>query len=86
MTVMELRPGDEVSLVAPEGVRTAVFVAETAHPLWPSLRLVIWWLDTGEWSHDALSAMQDVGPVQPSTDDERVERLKAALLGPGAIR
>jgi hypothetical protein len=84
-TVMELLPGDEVSVVAPEGAKTAVFVAETAHPLWPSLRLVVWRLDSGEWSHDALSALQEVGTVRPSSSAERVERLRAALLGRDVI-
>lgn len=84
--VMELRPGDEVTLPAPEGPCTGVFVAEAAHPLYFGLRLVVWRLDSGEWSHDALSPRQDVGAVTPSSADERAARLRAVLLGPGAIR
>lgn len=84
--VRELRPGDKVTLPAPEGPCSAVFVAETAHPLYFGLRLVIWRLDSGEWSHDALSPRQDVGAATPSSADERAGRLRAALLGPETIR
>jgi hypothetical protein len=84
--IMDLLPGDKVTLPAPEGLRSAVFVAQTQHPLWQRLRLVVWRLDSGEWSHDALDAAQVVGEVHPSTRAERIDRLRAALLGPGAIR
>jgi hypothetical protein len=40
--VAALLPGDEVSTA--DG-RTAVFVVETGHPLWPTQRLVIWRLE-----------------------------------------
>lgn len=79
--VMDLLPGDEVTLAG----QKAVFVAETGHPLYFGLRLVVWRLDSGEWSHDALSPRQDVGAVTPSSADERTARLRAALF-PGAFR
>lgn len=64
----------------PVGER-AVFVAVSfPHPLYPSLALVIWRLDTG-WSHDALSLNQDVGEPVPDGHVARTARLRKALLG-----
>lgn len=82
-TVAELIPGDLVT----GGGASAVFVAATAHPIWPHLRLVIWRLyDPAhpdlQWSHDALWPLQVVGsvvlPVKPGL---REQRLRTALLG-----
>jgi hypothetical protein len=75
--VSDLLPGDRVT----QGADSAVFVAQTEHPLWPDLRLVVWRLANGMWSHDALSPAQDVGEMTPSTADERKGRLQSALLG-----
>jgi hypothetical protein len=75
--VNELLPGDEVT----QAGMTAVFITETSHPLYTSLRLVIWRLADGSWSHDALDARQEVGEVTPSSHTERVHRLRVALTG-----
>lgn len=75
--VSDLTPGDEVMLLG----RSAVFVAQTEHPIWPGLRLVVWKLDDGSWSHDALDARQEVGDTRPSTADDRMTKLRYALLG-----
>jgi len=75
--VAHLQPGDEVTTAG----MTAVFIAATKHPLWPSLQLVVWRLADGEWSHDALDARQEIGHISPSTTEERHARLRAALLG-----
>jgi hypothetical protein len=63
------------------GGRSATFVGAMPHPIWPVLRLVIWKMDDGEWSHDALDSRQWVGEAQPSTSDERLINLSKALLG-----
>lgn len=83
--VESLRPGDLVN----QGHIKATFVAQTEHPLWPHLRLVIWRVPEslglpGNWSHDALDARQVVGTVVPTQPHERVKRLRAALLGDGS--
>lgn len=57
-----------------------MFVAQTEHPIYPQLRLVVWRLNDGSWSHDALSPLQEVGTPEPSTADERSARLLTALL------
>lgn len=82
VTVMDLQPGDLVN----HGAHSATFVAQTSHPIWPHLRLVIWRVPEslglpGNWSHDALDRRQVVGTVRPATHFERQERLRAALLG-----
>jgi hypothetical protein len=77
---MDLLPGDLVVL----GGQSAVFITRTQHPIFPSLQLVIWKMPDGwdfEWSLDALSADQEVGVVIGSTGDERMERLRKAMLG-----
>lgn len=76
--VSELSPGNVVENFG----RSAVFVAQTEHPIWPHLRLVIWKMDDGSWSHDALDARQDVGQLKPWDEpDERMATLRFALLG-----
>jgi hypothetical protein len=77
--VGDLLPGDLVT----SGTESAVFVGSCRHPLWPLLRLVIWRLGDGGWSHDALGMVQEVGEVSPATEAERTERLRAALIGGG---
>ena len=67
MKVYELVPG---MTFKPAVGDTAVFIQRAPHPLWPNLQLVIWRMygsgpsgdaDAPWWSHDALSAEQDVG-------------------------
>lgn len=74
-TVQNLVPGD---LVENSGA-SALFVAQTEHPIWPSLQLVIWRMPDGSWSHDALDARQDVGQIA-ADQVGNVERLRKALL------
>lgn len=74
--VQHLLPGDVVAL----GDRQAVYVSRCQHPLWPSLQLVIWRMDDGSWSPDALDANQDVGTVLAVAPEQRRNRLRHALL------
>lgn len=78
-TVESLVPGDFVT----NGSMSAVFIARTVHPLWPELQLVVWRLigEPVDWSHDALSHRQDVGTVVRASPEQRITRLRAALLG-----
>lgn len=80
-TVSNLIPGDLVTMAD----QSATFVARTQHPIWNHLQLVVWRMPAGhpvgDWSHDALDARQDVGEVAPATHEQRVNRLRAALLG-----
>ena len=78
-TVSSLLPGDHVELMG----MGAIYVAQTDHPLYPGLRLVVWKLDSGEWSHDALSAAQYVGEVDVRAG--RDANLRAALRTPGGV-
>lgn len=79
--VIELVPGMRVRMLN----ESAVFVAQCEHPLYVNLRLVIWRMDeggepVGRWSHDALAYNQEVGPVDPSTREQRRTNLRMALL------
>jgi hypothetical protein len=76
-TVAELLPGDVVHI----DTASATFIAETQHPLWPHLRLVIWRMADGGWSHDALDIRQDVGQAVPADLFARKAALTHALLG-----
>lgn len=77
MTALQhLLPGDVVTLAD----RWAVYVSRCQHPLWPSLQLVIWRMEDGSWSPDALAADQDVGDVLPVAPEQRRNRLRHALL------
>lgn len=75
--VNDLQPGDMVTL----GGMSAVFIARTDHPLWPVLQLVVWRLDDGTASFDALSPDQEVGELAPATRAERYDRLVDAVRG-----
>lgn len=83
IAVRDLEPGDVVE--AFPGAR-ALYVTRTPHPLHPGLELVVWRLDTGEWSLDALSADQHVGELvdPPASPDARRDRLRAGIIGAGA--
>lgn len=72
----ELRPGDEVH----QDGQSAVYVAQVTHPVWPDLKLVIWRMRDGSWSHDALAPHQDVGEADVTASlAERRKRLINAL-------
>lgn len=80
-TVEELMPGDRVV----HAEDSAIFVARTTHPIWPHLQLVVWRMEDRSWSHDALSAHQEIfGTVEQASADERMLRLRRALLGGGS--
>jgi len=81
-TVSALSPGDRIVQDGPEGMVSAVFVAQAPHPLYPGLRLVIWKLDDGSWSFDALRPGQEVGQWEPGAElpGRRRENLARALL------
>jgi hypothetical protein len=78
--VYELLPGDVVENDWIGGPKRACFVAQTEHPVWPSLQLVIWRMDDGRWSHDALDARQEVGEV---VQRGGAPLARAALVGKG---
>jgi hypothetical protein len=78
--VYDLVPGMVVeNPVEPE--RWGVFVVSCPHPLYSSLRMVVWRMPDGSWSHDALDSRQDVGDARPSSAEERLSNLRWALLG-----
>lgn len=73
--VADLQPGDLVT----QGGESAVFIVSTQHHAYRALRLVIWRLDDGTISADALAYIQEVGEVTTATPRERYDRLMAAL-------
>jgi hypothetical protein len=75
--VTDLRPGDLVT----NGGDSAVHITHTEHPAWPVLQLVVWRLQDGTISLDALSPDQEVGDVTAATLAERIDRLVAAVRG-----
>jgi hypothetical protein len=78
-TVADLTPGDLVTLAG----RSAVFITQAQHPLWPKLQLVIWHLHEGggsRWSLDALDSRQEAGDINPASDADREMRIRNALL------
>ena len=77
MKVMSLVPGMQIELAG----RVGTYVQQARHPIWPHLRLVIWRLADGSWSHDALAGEQDIGAVVPDTPTTRAENLFNALMG-----
>lgn len=79
LRVDDLRPGDVFDTAMPDEPR-ACFVAQVDHPAFLGLRLVIWRISGGRWSHDALAPRQDLGaPVERGGDT----RCRAAVLGQG---
>lgn len=79
MIVSELVAGDRIEVAGTD----AIFIAQTQHPIWPSLRLVIWRLRSGELSLDALDPRQYVGDVVP-VPGGRAEAIRFAVLGRNA--
>lgn len=76
MKVCDLTPGDVVEL---NGFR-GTFILRQQHPLWQTLQLVIWRLDDGRVSFDALDANQEVGNVVSSNDTfKRMDSIREAL-------
>jgi len=75
-TVAELVGGDVVSSAG----RSATFIGRSDHPRYPGMQLVVWRLDDGTVSLDALDSRQVVGDVVSSRDGWG-DRLEAALGG-----
>jgi hypothetical protein len=75
--VSDLQPGDKVTLSG--GEVSGTFIARQAHPYYPGLMLVVWYLSDGTWSFDALLDAQEVGEPEPSTDRAKGSRLLAAM-------
>jgi hypothetical protein len=74
-TVQELLPGDLVT----HGLQSATFIASGRHPKYTGLALVIWKLNDGTWSTDALYWHQYVGEVTFSTHEQRWNRIQEAF-------
>jgi hypothetical protein len=74
--VDELIPGDRIQVLA----GSSTYVGRLPHPIWKDLQLVIWRMDDGTWSHDALDIRQEVGRILPTTPEQRMQCLKQALL------
>jgi hypothetical protein len=62
MKVQDLEPGMTIQ----NGPMSAIFIAKAHHPKYPGLMLVIWKLDSGIFSFDALSPHQEVGDLLPN--------------------
>lgn len=77
-TIRELEPGEIVT--DPLGHRHC-FIAQCPHPLYSSLRLVVWRSEDGTWHHDALDARQDVGPSDRADYETRMLRLRPGTRG-----
>jgi hypothetical protein len=73
--VLDLLPGEIVH----QGEEYATFIAAMKHPVYQGLRLVIWKLQDGTWSLDALSIYQVVGTVEPSSIVDRWDRIQRAF-------
>jgi len=76
MRVCDLIGGDVVAVAH----RSATFIGRSDHPRYRGLALVVWRLDDGSASLDALDYQQEVGEVI-SQPDGRLERLERALSG-----
>jgi len=73
--VQDLLPGNTVRL----GGQSAVHISHSDHPKYPGFQLVIWKLNDGTWSLDALFDTQEVGEMEDETDEERWEALQKAF-------
>jgi len=76
--VIDLVGGDVVQMEMSE--RSAVFIGRSDHPMYPGLALVVWRLDNGGVSLDALSPLQVVGDVI-SGPSGHLARLDKAVRG-----
>lgn len=69
--VMELRSGD---VLYHEVLGKFMFIARSAHPVWPSLQAVVWCSESGELSIDALSHHQVVVGRMMNRDETPEQR------------
>lgn len=75
--VRELEPG--MQFVIP-GMNSAIFITQASHPYYKNLQLVIWRMDDGSLSLDALSPEQVVtGELQPCNREILRNNVKKAL-------
>ncbi len=74
--VRDLIPGDRVAV----GPTSGIYITRAAHPRYVGLQLVVWRMDSGELSYDALSEAQEVGDVLIGED--RMANLREALEPP----
>ena len=85
LRVMDLEPGDRFTMRSPftrTGEQLSTFVQQCQHPIWSRLQLVIWRMDDGTWSHNALDPRQELpGTIdRPTSQSKREARLRRALL------
>jgi hypothetical protein len=73
---MELLAGHLVT----SGGMSAVFVGSFPHPVWDNLDLVVWVMEDGSVSLDALRRDQDVGEARPDTPAQRAVRVRQAVV------
>lgn len=73
--VIDLLPGNVVDHFG----RSATFITQCPHPKYDGFALVVWRLDDGTTSLDALSPLQHIGVARPQTGEERIEALERAL-------
>lgn len=57
MQVQDLQPGDVIEIVGEK----AVYITRSSHPVYRGLDLVIWKLEDGTYSFDALHCKQEIG-------------------------
>jgi hypothetical protein len=84
--VQDLVGGDVIDI----GGRRGTFIGRSDHPTYRGLQLVVWKLDDGTWSFDALSPVQHVGELVSARGAENVARLRSTVSGscetPGETR
>lgn len=86
MRVQDLRVGDRfevggIPILGQDNVTHLTFIAQTEHPTYHGLQLVIWRFSNGKHSFDALSPLQDVGEPIPSDGTQRLKWLMDDLQG-----
>lgn len=73
-----LVPGDVVARLYeyPRGHDSRLYLGHMSHPLLPDLETLLWWNDRGVVITPRVDRMQQIGIILPSTDEERLVRLK----------
>jgi hypothetical protein len=79
----DLKPGDRVTLAGQAAIHICT---HTPHPVYPTLSLVIWWMEaTGEFSLDALDVNYALMPGTDVNSTHAKLNLRKALI-PGTLR